>query len=157
MFCRSSKAKALVCQICNLGRPSMSPHFVHSIMTVISECTEVSYTQDNILGLVSCCGKFVMVWGDISLEARTELVIVQGGGQTTIRFITAILKSHVVPFVPFIGSFLLIQCNARPHIAKVVNNHFQDVEVPTLWSVTSLTLNPNEYLWDIVIGLYKYL
>jgi hypothetical protein len=48
----------------------------------------------------------IMVWGDISMEACTELVVVNGGAMpmTANRYIRDILEPHVVPFVPFIGN-----------------------------------------------------
>ena len=44
-----------------------------------------------------------MVWGGISLEARTDLVIMERGTITALRYITDCLIDHVVPYAPFIG------------------------------------------------------
>jgi hypothetical protein len=51
-----------------------------------------------------------MVSGGISLEARTELVIVEHGSITARRYITECLQDHVVPYAEFIGeNFILMQ------------------------------------------------
>lgn len=84
-----------------------------------------------------------MVWGGISLTGRTELVIVNGT-LTAERYILEVLDQHVVSYAPYIGrGFLLMQDNARPHIARVVRNYLEEVEIDTMaWPARSLDLNP---------------
>ncbi|KAH0816635.1 hypothetical protein GEV33_006156 [Tenebrio molitor] len=79
----------------------------------------------------------IMVWGGISMEARTELVVVNGGAMTANRYIRDILEPHVVPFAPFIGNDpILMHDNARPRIAQI--------------PARSPDLNPIEHVWDKV-------
>jgi hypothetical protein len=65
-----------------------------------------------------------------TMEARIELVVVNGGAMTADRYIRDILEPHVVPFDPFIGNdFMLMHDNARPHIAQIVNEYLGTVEI----------------------------
>jgi hypothetical protein len=70
-----------------------------------------------------------MLWGGIRMEARTELVVVNGGAMTANRYTRDILEPHVVPFALFIGNdSILMRDNARPHIAQIVNEYLDTVE-----------------------------
>jgi len=42
-------------------------------------------------------GGFVMVWGGISMNHRTDLVILQPPGFTAVRYINEVLRSCVIP------------------------------------------------------------
>lgn len=57
-------------------------------------------------------GGSVIVWGGISLTARTDLVVLNSGNLNAERHILDILQEHVVAFAPYIGQhFLLMQDN----------------------------------------------
>jgi hypothetical protein len=80
------------------------------------------------------------------MEARTELVVVNGGAMTANRYTRDILEPHVVPFALFIGNdSILMRDNARPHIAQIVNEYLDTVE-----KKKSPDLNPIEHVWVMV-------
>ncbi|KAI4901808.1 hypothetical protein NFI96_009500 [Prochilodus magdalenae] len=62
----------------------------------------------------------VMVWCGISLEGRTALHVLARGSLTAIRYRDEILRPLVRPHAGAVGpGFLLMQDNARPHVAGV--------------------------------------
>ncbi|PSN55955.1 Transposable element Tcb2 transposase [Blattella germanica] len=103
-----------------------------------SPCTMIFTTPFN--------GGSVMVWAGISLNYRTELIIIGGRSLNSDRYIADCLMDHVVPFAAIIGvNFLLMLNNACPHVSRVARTFLQDVEINTLdWLARSPDLNPIE-------------
>lgn len=95
-------------------------------------------------------GRSLMIWAGISLEARTDLVVWERGTINAHRYIQDCLAPHVVPYAPFIGEqFMLMQDNARPHVANIVQHYLEDVGIRTIvWIAPSPDLNPIEHVWD---------
>ncbi|GBN10864.1 hypothetical protein AVEN_81795-1 [Araneus ventricosus] len=67
-----------------------------------------------------------MVWAGISLGCHTDLHVFHGGTLTGVRYRDEILDPYVRPFAGAIGNdFSLMDDNARPHRAVVVENYLE--------------------------------
>ncbi|KAI3351093.1 hypothetical protein L3Q82_005658 [Scortum barcoo] len=88
----------------------------------------------------------VMVWGGISLGGRTALHVLARGSLTAIRYRDEILRPLVRPYAGAVGpGFLLMQNNARPHVAGVCQQFLP---------ARSPDLNPIEHIWDHHVSLH---
>ena len=92
-------------------------------------------------------GGSIMVWGGITGNARTPLVVINGN-LTGARYRDEILPAQVVPFVCQ-HAVTLQHDNARPHVARVVTDFLTQQNVNVLpWPAVSQDLSPIEHALD---------
>ena len=88
-----------------------------------------------------------MVWGGITGNARTPLVVINGN-LTGACYRDEILQAHVVPFVRQ-NAVTLQHDNARPHVACVVTDFLTQQNVNVLpWPAVSPIANRARMGWD---------
>ena len=80
---------------------------------------------------------------------------VDRGSLTALRYRNEILDPIGRPFLGAMGdNARLVQDNARPHTAYVVQDNLEQESIETIdWSAGSLDLNCIEHMWDIVYRL----
>lgn len=101
-------------------------------------------------------GGSVMVWAGITIESRTELVVVPQRMNAAV-YINDIILQHVVPFAYGMGpNFLLMHDNARCHTAQTTRDVLQEIQIPVMdWPACSPDLNPIEHMWDKLENLVR--
>lgn len=74
-------------------------------------------------------GGSLMVWTGISADAHTDLHFFERSMDSHI-YIEDIIIPYIVPYKEYIGeNFLLMQDNARPHVARIVSDFLNEVNI----------------------------
>ena len=105
------------------------------------------YARATILDHDRYGGGSVMVWGGITHDRRSDLIIVHGS-LTGQRYLDQILRPVVVPFARNIGRHFEFQDdNARPHRARIVTEYLRQQGIRTFdWPAKSPDMSPIEHL-----------
>ncbi|RZC42132.1 hypothetical protein BDFB_003119, partial [Asbolus verrucosus] len=64
---------------------------------------EYGEDQENVLCKTSFLGGCLMVWTGISSDAHTDLVFIENGSLTDVRYIEETLEQYAILYAPFTG------------------------------------------------------
>ncbi|GFW84046.1 uncharacterized protein TNCV_1662131 [Trichonephila clavipes] len=98
------------------------------------------YHQSNTVERHSYRGGGILVWAGISLGGHTDLHVFHGGTVTGLRYRDEILDPYVRPYAAAIcNDFILMDDNARPHRARIVEEYLEDHGLETNGMASSIS------------------
>jgi len=107
--------------------PDPPPHKLDSVFPVFAHQQNLpKYAPDCCIKRVTPYGDgSIMVWGSISLVGKTRLMVFNGTLNVQ-RYCDEILDPVAIPYVQNMGvGSILEDDNARPHTARIVQDHLQ--------------------------------
>ncbi|GFW84783.1 transposable element Tcb2 transposase [Trichonephila clavipes] len=112
------------------------------------------YHQSNTVERHSYRGGGILVWAGISLGGHTDLHVFHGGTVTGLRYRDETLDLYDRPYAAAIGNdFILMDDNARPHRARIVEEYLEDHGFGTNGMASSISdLNPIEHLFGTILA-----
>ncbi|GFX88024.1 transposable element Tcb2 transposase [Trichonephila clavipes] len=87
-----------------------------------------------------------MVWGAITYNTRSPLVLIHGT-MTTHWYAHDILQPHVLPFMQRLPRAIFQQDNARSYTARVSQDYLRTVKTLP-WPARFPDLSPIKHIWD---------
>ena len=90
-----------------------------------------------------------MVWGGITHDGKTDLVVVRGN-MTAQKYRDTVLAPVVIPYINRRRGYTVFQHdNARPHTTRLTTQFFTSINVDVIqWPALSADFLTIEHIWD---------